>query len=195
MGIVIVTVNMNTFVRLFFWLLTLQQSAGQNPCQDMTVGDCTLDDNLILESHPYPAAICHDQCGPNDLCSFWRYDEPKNECLFLKTNYHQDCKSFAGPIEGSIEDCLAVDQSTCDAILNEDCTFAEDTRMPELEQGPGSISSITECQELARALEVLGVDFFYFLIETEECRLFGSVPEYSCTATGGSPDAPPIDEC
>merc|ERR1711892_860416 len=175
-------VIMNTFVRLSFLLLTLQQSAGQNPCQDVKVGDCTLEADNIIGTFPYPAAVCHDLCGPNDLCTFWRHSKEgtKDECLFLETDYHQDCKSWAGPVAGSISDCHAVDQSTCDAILNEDCTFAEDDRLMDLEQGSGATSSIEECQVVASGLEILGVKFFYFVKETEECQLFSSVPEYSC---------------
>merc|ERR1711936_424119 len=96
-------------------ILTLQA----NPCAQMSVGDCNRADN----------------------CHFWRHDfkDNKHECQLLKTDYHQDCFSFAGPVTGSIEDCMGVDQATCDALIPEHCTFEGD-HLSDFELGPGSLS-------------------------------------------------------
>ena len=39
-------------------------------------------------------------------------------CLF------QDCRSFAGPVDGDINSCLNTDLSTCSAYIREECQYA-----------------------------------------------------------------------
>ena len=68
-------------------------SAGENPCKDITVGSCTLGEDVIVEGHPYSLDLCHQLCLLNDQCQFWRHDKSEagtsEECLFLSTDYHQ----------------------------------------------------------------------------------------------------------
>ena len=77
------------------WLLftiLLHMALAQNPCQDMTVADCTLREDNIIGSYPYPVAdVCEMNCDTDDTCMFWRFfkNDTVTECLHLKTNYHQ----------------------------------------------------------------------------------------------------------
>ena len=111
----------------------------KDPCQGMTVADCKIGEDNIVEQLPYNAAECEMSCKMSDNCHFWRVyqddgmDRP--ECLHLSTNYHkvrragwkgtpvQDCASFAGPIDGDIESCLNTDQNTCSAYIEEECQY------------------------------------------------------------------------
>merc|ERR1712189_110623 len=72
-------------------------------------------------------------------CLFWRHDSEQagteDECLFLKTDYHQDCKSIASPIDGDLTACSNVDQFSCDSILPENCDYTGD-RLTDIEPGP-----------------------------------------------------------
>jgi hypothetical protein len=63
------------------------------PCDEITLGDCTIEEDNILEHHPYTEGLCHTLCEKSDDCEFWRHNEapedPNEACLFLKTDYHQ----------------------------------------------------------------------------------------------------------
>ena len=49
-----------------------------------------------------------------------------------KYNPVKDCATFSGPISADILACLAVDQSTCGAILQEECTYQGEDRELQL---------------------------------------------------------------
>ena len=74
-------------------MLSLLTTSGGNPCDRVSVGDCTIEVDLILSGHPYHLDGCHLLCKLDDDCSFWRHSEAQQgtneECLFLKTDYHQ----------------------------------------------------------------------------------------------------------
>ena len=79
------------------WFSLLLHLAGnqvlaQNPCDGMTVADCKIGVENIIDSHPYPTAeVCEILCDTSDTCNFWRFfkNDTVTECLFLRTNYHQ----------------------------------------------------------------------------------------------------------
>jgi len=170
----------------------LKFAAGGNPCEGMSVGFCDLDESQIVAKHPYNELLCHKLCTLDDQCLFWRHDSEQagteEECLFLKTDYHQDCKSIASPIDGDLTACSNVDQSSCDSILPENCDYTGD-RLTDIEPGPGHTGSIDECFEYASLLADFGVIYLAYLIETEDCQLFSSWSQ-TCTATGGPASAP-----
>jgi len=188
-----------SFLLLLQSLIVFPGNRGQsNPCQDMTIGDCTIGDDNIIARYPFPASICHDQCKKADTCSFWRTFQNETmeapECLLLRTNYHQDCKTFGGPTIGSIQDCMDVDLSTCWALIGEECTYVGN-RLTELEPPPKEVSSILECQEWAQLLPPSSkASHFVFVSPLEECRIYSS-PKTSCSAIGGPATTPPVEEC
>ena len=78
--------------RLLLTIPLLQLALAQNPCQDMTVADCTIREDNIINSYPWPVAdVCEMNCDTDDTCMFWRFfkNDTVTECLHLKTNYHQ----------------------------------------------------------------------------------------------------------
>ena len=135
-------------------------SADENPCKNITVGSCTLGEDVVVEGHPYSLDLCHLLCSLNDKCQFWRHDLSEegssDECLFLSTDYHQvlsenvalvtlvpqDCRTVAGPVEGDMLACNQVDKTTCGSIILEDCQYSG-TRL-----GEGIINLATGIDEL-----------------------------------------------
>ena len=133
---------------LLFSLVLVSISAGENPCKNITLGSCTLGEDVIVESHPYSLDLCHHLCLLNPKCQFWRHDLSEegssDECLFLSTDYHQvlaenvslvtlvpqDCRTVAGPVEGDLLACNQVDKTTCGSIILEDCKYSG-TRLGE----------------------------------------------------------------
>ena len=108
-------------------------------CEGMTFGDCTLEDDIIIEELPVDPETCKMICLLDDTCVFWRARmDDELECTIMKSDYHQvtclphrhsswrlqDCNSFAGPTAGSVEDCYSVDLATCDAIKQDECTYS-----------------------------------------------------------------------
>merc|ERR1712154_227225 len=154
----------------------LKFAAGGSPCEGISVGFCDLDESQIVAKHPYNELLCHKLCTLDD------------QCLFLKTDYHQDCKSIASPIDGDLTACSNVDQFSCDSILPENCDYTGD-RLTDIEPGPGHTGSIDECFEYVSLLADFGVIYLAYLIETEDCQLFSSWSQ-TCTATGGPASAP-----
>jgi len=173
------------------------RSAGQNPCQGMTLADCELGEDNIIATYPFETKACQDLCATSDGCQFWRdnKNETGNTCLHINTNYHKDCRSFAGPTTASIQDCLDVALETCGAIIEEECQYTG-VRQEEFEPPAGDTSSIGDCQEWAAELAGAGLDvaYFHYYFPTEECRLYSSL-EASCAAVGGPVQAPPVADC
>ena len=76
-------------------------------------------------------------------------------------NVSQDCLSYAGPTDGSIDSCLGVDLTTCGAYIGEECSYTGD-RLTECEPPAGDLDSIASCQAWAAPLVAAGVNHFHF---------------------------------
>ena len=92
-----------------------------NPCEGITLSDCVIDAEIIVGSNPFPPSLCQKQCELIDTCTYWRHDG--TTCYYLNSDYHQDCATFSGPVDADILSCLQVDQSTCGAIIEEECVY------------------------------------------------------------------------
>merc|ERR1712179_31530 len=195
MGTVLRNPGMAMLALLLFPLAVV--TLGEDPCKKMTVADCEISEDNIINQYDFNAPICESGCKKSDTCNFWRVYQNESmqlpECIHLSTNYHLDCASFAGPVDGDIEACLNTDLSTCSAYIEEECQYVGE-RLDGLEPPAGDVSSISECQEWAKMVESLGADFFYFSGVTEECQMFASM-ESSCSAIGGPAVAPSLEEC
>merc|ERR1719348_1969030 len=165
----------------------------KNPCEGVTVGDCTIDAEIVIGSNPFPAALCQKQCALNDLCTYWRHDG--TTCYYLNSDYHQDCATFSGPVEADVLGCLAVDQTSCNSIIRENCNYTGE--VPELEAGPHQISDVFECQEYCQNLIDFEFDVaaFDFDAPAEECRVYDSSYAASCAGIGAPATAPDLDVC
>merc|ERR1719167_116613 len=186
-------------MEVFFGLLLVLQlgkSIQENPCDGMSLGHCDFDDQQVLARNPFDLERCLAECRMNSECKFWRHNQAmvgtSEECLFLNYNYHtytmRDCTSFISDIPRDFEECKTVDDTTCDAILDEECEFSGQ-RLYALEPGFGHIGSIKECIAYGNLLHEDGVDHIVFIIETEDCQLFSTFTK-DCFAKGGPPRAP-----
>merc|ERR1711937_52219 len=164
-----------------------------NPCEGITVGACNIDAEIIVGSNPFPAALCQKQCALNDLCTYWRHDG--TTCYYLNSDYHQDCATFSGPVSADVLGCLAVDQSTCYSIIEENCKYSGED--PTLEPGAHQISDVFECQEYCQNLIDFGFDVFAFDFDAplEECRVYTSQYAANCTGIGAPATAPNLADC
>merc|ERR1719239_1391685 len=87
-------------------------------------------------------------CDTDDTCMFWRFfkNDTVTECLHLKTNYHQDCISFAGPTLSDIGLCFEVDLNTCDAYIGEECMLFSSLQADcRVIGGPKTAPPLAEC--------------------------------------------------
>jgi len=184
-------------VALLLFSLVVATLGQQYPCKEMTVADCEISEDNIISRYNFNAAICESQCKRSDHCQFWRVYQNDTmelpECLHLSIDYHQDCISFAGPVDGDINSCLDIDFGTCSAYIGEDCQYTGE-RLVGLEPPAGDVSSIADCQEWGKEVQSLGANYFYFSGVTEECQMFATM-QSSCSAIGGPAAAPPLEEC
>jgi len=184
-------------VALLLFSLVVATLGQQYPCKEMTVADCEISEDNIISRYNFNAAICESQCKRSDHCQFWRVYQNDTmelpECLHLSTDYHQDCISLAGPVDGDTNSCLNIDFGTCFAYIGEECQYTG-YRLDGLEPPSGDVSSISDCQEWGKEVQTLGADYFYFSGVTEECQMFATM-QSSCSATGGPATAPPLEEC
>merc|ERR1711874_394135 len=146
-------------------LLNPMIALGDDPCREMTVAGCELTEDNIIGKHNFDAAICESLCKTSDHCQFWRVFQDDSmelpECLHLRTNYHQDCVSFAGPVDGDINSCLDTDLSTCSAYIEEECQYVGE-RLVDLEPPSTDVSNIADCQEWGQKIQDFGANYFYF---------------------------------
>jgi len=184
---------------LVLGLLCPQCHGDSNPCQGMTVADCTISDDNIIAKYPFDAEVCYSMCIKSHNCDTWRASTNDNngekECILLKTNYHKDCKTLGGPTLGSIEDCMDVDLTTCSALIWEECSY-DGNRLNELEPPAGEVLTISECQAWAQLLpSSVNATHFVYLSRNEECRIYSSLSATSCLTLGGPKSMPSLNEC
>jgi len=168
---------------------------GENPCDGMSLGYCHFPQSQVVARHPFDKQLCQRTCKLDDLCMFWRHNEALagtiEECLFLTSNYHQsmiDCDAFASPVDGDIENCRAVNATSCYSILDEDCEYSGQ-RLTNLEPSPGMVGTLEDCLQFGLTLQDFGVNHVVFLMKTRECQLFLSMDQ-ECSAVGGPQDVP-----
>ena len=66
-------------------------------CKDITVGDCALNDDSIIQTIQLPMSvdICQETCFEFETCTLFQHT-PANCTLFTR-DYRQECKSAGGP--------------------------------------------------------------------------------------------------
>ena len=63
--------------------------AEDNPCEEMTVGNCELGGDNVIATYESAPGKCAKQCQLSDNCEFWRAKWDGTECLLIKTDFHQ----------------------------------------------------------------------------------------------------------
>merc|ERR1712154_357595 len=75
MGILIVI--MDSIIFMLGLLNLMSYTAGQNPCEGISVGFCDFDESQVVARHPYNEVLCHKLCKLDDQCLFWRHNTAK----------------------------------------------------------------------------------------------------------------------
>ena len=74
----------------YFSCLTLEE------CKDITLGDCHIREEYIIQSIQAPAAaICQEACFLFADCKNFNFNG--STCLLLKEDYRQECDTTAAP--------------------------------------------------------------------------------------------------
>ena len=64
-----------------------------DPCQGMTVSDCVVGEDNIVDRRPFPAEVCEQVCKLSGNCHFWRAHQNDSmespECIHLDSDYHK----------------------------------------------------------------------------------------------------------
>ena len=79
-----------TTLILLPWAITAQE---EDLCTGMTLSQCTIAEDNIVDRYPFPATICEVQCKKSDNCGFWRVYQNSSmegpECIHFGTDYQQ----------------------------------------------------------------------------------------------------------
>ena len=73
-----------------------QSSLKLEECKDITLGDCSIREEYIIQSILAPtAAICQEACFLFADCNIFNFDG--TTCLLLNEDYRQECDTTAAP--------------------------------------------------------------------------------------------------
>jgi len=176
---------------LFLFFPLLARCLGQeNPCEDISLGSCIVEEESILNTYSAPPDKCSKLCDVNPTCMFWRSRWDGTLCYLLTSDYQQDCGSFAGAINWI--DCNEGPDS-CYAYSDDDCVYTGD-RMEAEEPFPEAVTSIEGCRLWAEVYSSVGAAFFHYNSTSEECHLYRTL-DAECQAVGGPKAAPGFDQC
>ena len=77
--------------------MKLYRRFGEGACKDVTVGDCSLDEEYVIDvlTLPISAEQCQFYCNTLTDCVVFQHNS--ENCTLLKEDYRQSCKSSGGP--------------------------------------------------------------------------------------------------
>ena len=65
----------------------------EDHCQGVTVSDCFIGEDNIVDRRPFPAEVCERLCKLSNNCHFWRAHQDDSmespECVHLGADYHK----------------------------------------------------------------------------------------------------------
>ena len=87
----IIILNWNVILNVHY-----QSSLKLEECKDITLGDCSIREEYIIQSISAPtAAICQEACFLFADCNIFNFDGAT--CLLLNEDYRQECDTTAAP--------------------------------------------------------------------------------------------------
>ena len=92
--------NMGSHLLYFLLVLVCSNQmaiGGDGLCKDVTVGDCPLDDDYVIQtvSLTMPAELCQDLCFQQTNCVVFQHNA--ENCTLFREDYRQHCKTSGGP--------------------------------------------------------------------------------------------------
>ena len=78
---------------------------GDGDCKEITVGDCPLKEEFVIETIvlPISAELCQELCYESSNCAVFQHSA--ENCTLLREDYRQDCETAGGP---SVSKILAI---------------------------------------------------------------------------------------
>ena len=70
---------------------------GDGACKDVTVGDCNLENEYVVQVIQLPISIEQCQFFCNSLTDCVVFQHKAESCTLLREDYRQQCKSAGGP--------------------------------------------------------------------------------------------------
>ena len=164
----------------------------EGTCGDFTVNECSIsEDDLILESDGIPLDLCQLTCDTFTNCVLFRFTHTNETCQLINKDFRQNCQVVGGDRSGDLGACLNSDLNGCNAFIEESCVYGGE----DLAFSPpdGELSNPYECENLCKAYEALGCNYWVYSVSDLSCRLITS-GEKKCEVISG-PQAPSLDEC
>merc|ERR1712212_829425 len=93
----------------------LSCQAGDNDCEGVTVGDCVVPFDDVIQNVNLFTDVrdCQFYCNALTNCELFRFNG--TECTLLTKDYRKDCQKVAGPFDKLIDECFEIDtKNTCD---------------------------------------------------------------------------------
>merc|ERR1712025_87320 len=166
----------------------------ENNCEGLSLSECSITPDKILETGSESPAECQLKCSSNDMCVYWRHDG--SSCHLLNSEYYLDCDVISGPITADVPGCLGGAYSTtCEAILQDTCEYSGEETV--LEAAPGLISDVVECEVYCEGMQEYGFDVAAFAYNDRQqfCRVYNSGYMASCSGIGAPSTAPDLGSC
>lgn len=170
---------------------TTLQFSWKGDCEEVTVGDCTINlDEIIQEVTIFKDVDdCQHYCHGLVDCVLFRFDG--KSCTLLHNDYRKDCHVAGGPYYNSIDGCLEVDhQETCDLYKQEDCEYNAKVL---LETPIGSVPDPKDCQDFCSSYHDLGCEYWSYNSLNKTCVLL-EADGRNCQTWGG-PRNPSLTDC
>ena len=76
---------------------SVKASFKDGACKDITVGDCALNDDYVIQTIELPMSIdiCQKSCFQIETCIVFQHTAAN--CTLFTQDYRQECKSAGGP--------------------------------------------------------------------------------------------------
>jgi len=178
-------------VFLLVTCLQLFSINGERDCIDITVGECLIDPNEVIEEVDTFTDVeeCQQYCYDNVDCRFFRFDP--NNCILFKNDYRMGCQVKGGPYNKSFDSCFdEQSQETCDLLLQEDCLYK---RQAIVVTPDGTVVDPKTCEELCFEYHHLNCEYWLYSSLNSTCVQLESA-ERHCQSWGG-PQYPSYNEC
>ena len=80
-----------------YWHFCHFRAFGDGDCKGITVGDCQLKEEFVIETIvlPISAELCQELCYESSNCAVFQHSA--ENCTLLREDYRQDCETAGGP--------------------------------------------------------------------------------------------------
>ena len=89
--------NSESIKQCGYWHFWHFRAFGDGDCKEITVGDCPLKEEFVIETIvlPISAELCQELCYESSNCAVFQHSA--ENCTLLREDYRQDCETAGGP--------------------------------------------------------------------------------------------------